>query len=251
MQSSCWPFGQSGAVSLTFDDGDWTHLERAIPLMDTHGLRGTFYLCPKGDDFRERLAPWKQPHETGHEVGNHSLSHICSRNFSPTPGAAGLETMTLDEMEADLLEAERRLQELFPRRARSFCYPCYMTHVGEGLNRQSYVPVVAKHFIAARSGGEYGFANHPVNSDLACLAGQPCERMTGPELVGFAERAARQGRWMVYAFHSIECGRLGTALYEFQELIEHLGQNLGRIWTAPVADVAEHLVQVRKRQPTS
>jgi len=175
------------------------------------------------------------------------MHHTCSRNFRPEPGAPGLETMTLEEMETELVESERRLQELFPREHRSFCYPCYQCHVGEGINRKSYVPLVAKHFIAARGGGEYGFANHPINADLACLAGQACERMTGPELVGFAERAARQGRWIVLAFHSIECGRLGTALYEFQELIEHLGENRDRIWTAPVAEIAEYLVGIRAR----
>lgn len=245
-----WPDGRLGAVSLTFDDGDRTHIERAIPLMDTHGLRGTFYLCPRGDDYRERFAQWSPAHENGHEIGNHSMSHTCSRNFSNTPGAPGLETMTLDEIETDLVQAEQRLQEMFPRKSRSFCYPCYMTHVGEGLHRQSYVPVVAKHFVAGCAGGEYGFANHPINADLACVSRQPCERMAGPELVGFAERAARQGRWMIYAFHSIECGRLGTAMYEFQELVEHLGQNTERIWTAPVADVAQHLVNARANPAT-
>lgn len=247
MNSSYWPDQRLGAVSLTFDDGDRTHLERAIPLLEAHGLRGTFYHCPRDENYRERYAPWLPAHERGHEIGNHSLSHTCSRNFSDTPGAPGLETMTLEEIEADIVEAERRLQEMFPRGSRSFCYPCYMTHVGEGLNRQSYVPVVARHFVAGCAAGEYGFANHAVNSDLACVARQPCERMTGPELVGFAERAARQGRWMIYAFHSIECGRLGTAMYEFQELIEHLGQNKDRIWTAPVAEVAEYLLRLRAK----
>ena len=245
MQSNYSPHGCTGADSLTFDDGQASQLERAIPLMNTHGLCGTFYLCPRGDDYQEKLAPWAAAHARGHEMGNHTLSHTCSRNFNNTPGAAGLETMSLEDVEADILGAERRLRELFPRQSRSFCYPCYMTHVGEGLRRQSYVPVVAKHFVAARASGEYGFCNHAINSDLACLAAQPCERMTGPEMVGLAERAARQGRWLILAFHGLECGRLGTALCEFQELVEHLAAHRERIWTAPVAQVAEHLLGVR------
>jgi hypothetical protein len=50
---------------------------------------------------------------------------------------------------------------------------------------------------------------------------------------------------MIYVFHGIDCGRLGTAMHEFQELVEHLGTYRDRIWTAPLADVAEHLVAVR------
>lgn len=37
-------------------------------------------------------------------------------------------------------------------------YPCYCTYVGRGESRKSYVPIVAKHFLAGRSVGEYGSA---------------------------------------------------------------------------------------------
>ena len=54
---ACWaPY--AGAVSLTFDDGRPSQLRKAIPTMERHGIRGTFYLGPRGDDFRERLEPW-------------------------------------------------------------------------------------------------------------------------------------------------------------------------------------------------
>jgi hypothetical protein len=242
-----WPNGGQGAVSLTFDDGLESQLKRAIPLLEERGLRGTFYLNPRGPDYAETLAPWQAVAEAGHEIGNHSLGHTCSRNFAFHRGARGLETMTLDDMEADVVEAERRLQEVLPRDTlRSFCYPCYMTHVGEGLTQQSYVPVVAKHFVAGRAAGEYGFANHPFNADLHCLAAIPAERMPGPEMVGLVERAARQGRWAIFAFHSIDGGRLGVAEFDFVELLDHLAPMRDRLWTAPVADVAHFLKGLRE-----
>jgi peptidoglycan/xylan/chitin deacetylase (PgdA/CDA1 family) len=241
-----WPGGQRGAVSLTFDDGSESQLRRAYPLLTERGLRGTFYLVPRGNDYAERLAPWRAVHDAGHEIGNHSLSHICTRNYREERGARGLETMTLEEIEADLVEAERRLSALFPRpEPRSFCYPCYFTHVGEGLSRRSYVPVVARHFAAGRAGGEYGLFNHPYNSDLHCLQGNDCQRMPGTELVGLVERAARQGRWAIFVFHGIDNGRLGIAEPDLVELIDHLAEHAERIWTAPVAEVARHLAEVR------
>lgn len=247
--SSPWPAGRQGAVSLTFDDGLESQLEIAFPRLNERGLRGTFYLWPYGDDYAANLTPWRAVKAAGHEIGNHSLSHICSRNFAEQRGAPGLETTTLEEMEADLLEAERRLVEVLgPVEARSFCYPCYQTDVGEGLTRQSYVPIVARHFIAARASGEYGFFNHPYNADLHYLASVPAERRPGPEMIGLVEQAARQGRWVLFTFHSLDGGRLGTSDYDFTLLLDHLADAKDRLWTAPVAEIAQYLTRLRQEE---
>jgi hypothetical protein len=237
---------------LTFDDGLPDHLRRAAPLLDERGLRGTFYLCPKGDDLAKRLEPWCAVFDAGHEIGNHSLSHTCSRNFQPAndPGPVGLEHTTLAEMEADLTEAERRLQELFPADGRSFAYPCYQSDIGEGLTRRSYVPLVAKLFVAGRTGGEYGFFNHPYNVDLHHLGGIAAERMPGTELVGLVERCVRRGHWAILAFHSIDGGRLGINEFDFEELLDHLAESKDRIRTAPVAELAKHCRALRAARGT-
>ena len=58
------------------------------------------------------------------EIGNHTIQHICTQNFDWGTQKT-LETSTLDEIEADVVEAERRLQELLPEQPnRTFCYPC-------------------------------------------------------------------------------------------------------------------------------
>ncbi len=243
-----WPENYLGAVSLTFDDGDRTQLERAAPMMEERDFRGAFYLCPKGDDYAEALKPWVDMGAKGHEIGNHSLSHTCSRNFSDDPNAKGLEGMTLEEMEADLVEAERRLQEVIPARLRSFAYPCYQTYVGEGETRQSYVPIVARHFIAGRSVGEYAFFNSPINCDLACLWCTPAEHMRSPEMNGLVERALTMGQWLIFTFHHIGGARLGTTEYDFEWLLDYLAQNRERIWVAPVVEIAEYIIQMRRER---
>lgn len=246
---SPWPEGTRAAVSLTFDDGTPDQLRDGVPKMTERELRGTFYLPLRGDNWRDRLGPWASAMAAGHELGNHSLNHRCSENFSNDRGPYGLESMTLDEMEDDLLTAEQRLVELFgPVEARSFAYPCYMTHVGRGLHRRSYVPLIAKHFVAGRGGGEVGFHNHPYHCDLACVAGLTCQQMTGPEMIGLCERAAHQGRWCVLCFHGLSVGRLGTSLGDFEELLNHLAANRDRLWTAPVAEVATRLRAARAEQ---
>ena len=236
---SCWaPY--SGAVSLTFDDGRPSQLQKAIPTMERHGIRGTFYLGPKGDDFRKRLEPWAEVARNGHEIGNHSLSHTCSSNLSGRPG--GLEDWTLEAMGADIAGAQERLAELAPHQKNwTFAYPCYQTFVGRGVNRKSYVPVVAKHCISGRAGGEYGFGNSPDVIDLACAQALATDRMSGFEMLGLVEGLATQGQWVILVFHDIDGARLTVGGHDFKMFVEYLDRRSNEIWTAPSVEVAEKI----------
>lgn len=244
---SCWPGECLAAVSLTFDDGLPSQLARAVPMLNDADLQATFYLVPRGDDFLERLAPWRDAAKAGHEIGNHSLSHTCSRAFRLEPTARGLENMTLEQVEKDIVEAKRRLQQLVPdQRDMSFCYPCYMEHVGCGATRQSYVPVVARHHIAGRGRGEFPFPNPPATVDLHYAWAWPAERMHGTQLVGLVEACVAKRAWGIFAFHGIHEGRLGVAESDLRELVNYLRINHGRVWTAPVAKVARRILEWRR-----
>lgn len=238
MSSTRAPFGTAhGAVSLTFDDGTSSQLTKAIPALNARQLRGTFYLAPGGDDWRERLAPWRDVAAAGHEIGNHSLSHLCSDNLSGAQG--GLEDVTVEQIEGDILLARERLATIAPQQPQwTFCYPCYLTFVGRGELRRSYVPVIAKHFLAGRAGGEYGFANRPALVDLACVAALATERMSGFEMIGLVEQLTYQGGWVVLVFHDIDGSRLTVGEYDFCMLLDYLQRKSGEIWTAPMAEVA-------------
>jgi peptidoglycan/xylan/chitin deacetylase (PgdA/CDA1 family) len=215
-----WPEACWGAVSLTFDDGEHSQLEKAVPLLDDAGLRATFYLPPRGegDTWRDRLAPWRSVAAAGHEIGNHTVRHACPNSYSPDPTSrGGLEDLSLEEIEADILQAEERLRAVFPEQVqRSFAYPCYMSYVGSGATRQSYVPIVAQHFVAARGLGER--PNNPVNCDLHYLHSWDAARRSGAELVGFVEGSVVQGRWAILTFHGLEATHLPMALSDFREL---------------------------------
>ena len=245
--ASLWPEGCLGAVSLTFDDGMTSQLEVAIPMLDEHGLEATFYVPPRHENWREGLLPWRDVVRAGHEVGNHTVSHPCSGNFPFTPEGRGLEVMTLEEIEADVLEASRRLREVIPEQETcTFCYPCYQDYVGEGVRRQSYVPVIARHFPAARGKGERA-TNQPRACDLHYLWSMPCERMSGPELVGLAESAS-EGYWAILTFHGISEGKLSVTETDLQELCAFLARHRDRLWVAPVVAVAQRVAAWRQER---
>ncbi|HCQ01133.1 MAG TPA: polysaccharide deacetylase, partial [Candidatus Latescibacteria bacterium] len=91
---SPWPDACEAAVSLTFDDGMPSQLDRAIPILGEHDQKGTFYINPRGDNWQENLEPWRTVAQAGHEIGNHTVNHPCSSAFKDTRDG-GLEQMTL------------------------------------------------------------------------------------------------------------------------------------------------------------
>jgi hypothetical protein len=100
---------------------------------------------------------------------------------------------------------------------------------------------VAKHYIAGRALGEYGFANHPAAVDLACAWALPTERMGGPEMIGLVEELTANGRWVIFVFHEIDGARLSVGSHEFHMLLGYLHRRSAQVWTAPVAAVARRI----------
>ncbi|MBI5818442.1 MAG: polysaccharide deacetylase family protein [Verrucomicrobia bacterium] len=246
--SPYWPGECRAAVSLTFDDGPPSQLKIAVPMLTDADLPSSFYLNPRNDYYLEKLAPWREVAKAGHEIGNHTMAHICARAFRDDPTAPGLEGLTLADIEKDIIESKRRLQQIAPeQREMSFCYPCYMEHVGRGPTRQSYVPVVARHHIAGRGKGEFPFANHASTVDLHYAWSWPAERMTGSQMVGLVEACIAKRCWGILTFHGINEGSLGVADSDFRELVNYLKVNHSRIWTAPVYKVARRILDWRKQ----
>lgn len=239
-----WPGGARGAVSLSFDDGMASHLALAIPALDAVGLKGTFYVNPSPERWPQSAAPWQAAHQAGHEIGNHTVRHPCCLN---TVGARGLVSWTLEEIEADVLAAQALLDAaLTPPRPRSFAYPCYETDVGHGGARRSYVPVIARHFVAARARGLVKHRpNHPLYADLHCLSCLPMEDADSHRLLGAAQTAAEEGGWVILVFHGIDEGHLPTALVHLQRLLAFLDRERDRLWTAPVIEVGAYLARAR------
>jgi peptidoglycan/xylan/chitin deacetylase (PgdA/CDA1 family) len=190
----------------------------------TPGFNGTFYVNPGrgaddgprndshifADDYKEKwsrqVPGWQAAAARGHEVGNHTVDHPCSCNFDF--GTVHLEGMALADIAETIDLAERRLDELIPAQAgrRSFCYPCYQTFVGVGTGKQSYVPVVAARFGAARGGGpgtagEQG--NNPAAVDLAEVWGADVAGWTAEQLIAAVDGAIAAGRWLVLVFHGV------------------------------------------------
>ncbi|MDP6777746.1 MAG: polysaccharide deacetylase family protein [Candidatus Latescibacteria bacterium] len=246
MSISFWPEDIDGAVSLSFDDGAPTQLENAIPLLDDHGFQGTFYVVPdRRPTWPDLLPRWQEACRNGHEMGNHTSQHPCSCNFGFRDDGYCLENLTLADIEQTIDEATEALDRDFPAQKgnRSFAYPCYQSDVGVGINRQSYIPLVARRLRCGRGWGER--ANNPRAIDLAYVWAWAVQGNTGEEMVDFVEDAMGQGFWAIICMHGVGGDHIAIETDALRRLVEHLDANRERIWTHTVIGVADHIIQRR------
>ncbi|RZM21195.1 MAG: hypothetical protein EOO88_34015 [Pedobacter sp.] len=96
-----WPQKYKAAVSLSYDDALDSQLDNAVPSLNKFKIKGTFYLVAASSTLAPRLEAWRKVAQQGHELGNHTLFHQCSKS---APGRDfvlaknDLDKISLDQM---------------------------------------------------------------------------------------------------------------------------------------------------------
>lgn len=135
-----WPTGKKMGLSLTFDDARLSQIDKGIPLLDKYNVKATFYVSP--DNMEQRVEGWKKAVKNGHDIGNHSIIHPCSGNFTWARDKA-IEDYTLKSMYAELDSANQIIENLLGVTPSSYAYPCGQTFVGKGKETQSLIPLIS------------------------------------------------------------------------------------------------------------
>jgi peptidoglycan-N-acetylglucosamine deacetylase len=238
-----WPVGKRAAVSLSFDDGRPSQMDAGLPVLNALGLTVTFYVVPERIEARQTA--WRAAARAGHEIGNHSLRHPCTGNFSWSRDTA-LENYGLAQMDAELDQANADIKRLTGVTPRSFAYPCGQTFVGRGPTTSSYVPLISKRFVAGRLWlGET--ANDPAFVDLSQVHAVSMDDRDLAALQTMLDASVEQGRWLVLAGHDIseQPGPMTTRVSLLKALAEYLSVRERGIWVAPVGTVADWIVARR------
>ena len=239
-----WPQGKRAAVSLSFDDARPTQVDTGIPILDRHGVRATFYLSPP--NIEQRQDAWRNAAAHGHEMGNHTMTHPCSGNFLWSREHA-LEDMTLADMEAQLLEANNIIRDMVGIQPHSFAYPCGQKYVGRGETLQSYVPLIAHHFVAGR-GFRDETENDPAYVDLAQTMGVDSDDQTFEQLKIWIDEAVRSGGWLVFASHDVgEFPRQAMPAEVLDAVCQYCADPDNGIWIDTVATVGAYIQQQRQQ----
>lgn len=239
-----WPHGKRAAVSLSFDDAQPSQLDVGMPILDGADVKATFYVSIA--NLQSRLSDWRSVASKGHEIGNHSLRHPCSGNFSFARRNA-LEEYSLEQMEEDLLSANQAIHELLGITPLTFAYPCGQTFVGRGEGQRSYVPLVARHFLVGRRAFDE-VANDPAFCDLAMATSPDLDQKGWDEARRMIDAAANEGRWLIFMGHDIGHGGRQRVLTGTLEMICRYCRDPGAgIWIDTVAAVGEYVVEERRR----
>ncbi|MFC2126036.1 glycoside hydrolase family 3 C-terminal domain-containing protein [Bacteroidota bacterium] len=233
-----WLDNKKVAVSLTFDDARLSQVDTGIPIFDKYGVKATFYVTPSS--MMERLEKWKEAVANGHEIGNHTITHPCTGNFTWSQYKA-LELKTLRDISLDIEEANLVLEETLGIHPVSFAYPCGQKYVGQGESYQSYVPLINDLFISGRGWMNEG-PNDPIFCDLAQLTGMESDGKDFEYIKGLIDQAAESGAWLVLAGHEIgEPGNQTTLSSTMEAICKYASDPANGIWIAPVGTIAKFL----------
>jgi peptidoglycan/xylan/chitin deacetylase (PgdA/CDA1 family) len=233
-----WPEGKRVAVSLSFDDARASQIDVGLPLFDKYSAKVTFYVNPK--NMEPRLEGWKKAAAKGYEIGNHTSTHPCTGNFDWSRNNA-LENYTVAMIAKEMDGANADIERMVGVKAATFAYPCGEKYIGRSVETQSYVPLVAKRFLAAR-GFRDEAANNPAFCDLAQLLGVDSDGMSFEEMKKGVNDATKNGGWLVFAGHEIgepAYQTTGTAILE--QFLKYAKDPTNGIWLDTIEAVAKYI----------
>ena len=231
-----WPDGNRAAVSLTYDDGLDSQLDNAVPALERHGLKGSFFLTR--ENMEGRLADWQAVANRGHEIADHTYHHPCDlRTYSP-------ERFEREELQP----TEQYLDDHFGVRKRSFAYPCGAIELGPGsqlAGELAYIGALRNRFTSARAAD--GDPNDPYlvgRQRYQLQAIGPTYDRDDPQLaITYMRKALAWRRWAILIFHNVVPVRLGegdTTIATHETILQWIGGQ--KIWCRPMGQIFDHLV---------
>jgi len=231
--------GKKCAVALTYDDALNVHLDNAIPLLDSLGFKGTFYLSAYFPGCKDRIDDWRKAAARGHELGNHTLYHPCA---SDKPGRSwvspdrALEKYSMNRIVDEIRMTNVFLKAIDGKSKRTFAYTCGDMTVGDS----SFVPHIKGDFVSAR--GVHGVMVPIDTKDLYNVGAYGVNGESGDQLIALVKEAMQKNALIVFLFHGVggEHG-INVGLKEHRQLLRFLKQHEKEIWIAPFLDVTEYI----------
>jgi peptidoglycan/xylan/chitin deacetylase (PgdA/CDA1 family) len=117
-------------VNLSFDDGNWSDVELALPALRQRGLTATFFIVPSwlGEPGFMSKRDLKELVDAGMPIGNHGLQHHDWTQLSP------------DRLQHEITQGRRLLEELTGGKITTLALPfgAYNDMVLDSLRRHNY-----------------------------------------------------------------------------------------------------------------
>jgi peptidoglycan/xylan/chitin deacetylase (PgdA/CDA1 family) len=206
-----------GAVSHTFDDGTGGQTSTAVPAFNAKGFHMTMFVVTNW--VAGKWTPYQTAFKDGHEIGSHSDKHTKSAQLT------------------ELASSQKTIQQnVSGEKCVTYAYPECTATTGS-----------SQYYIASRS-----CTNATVNSATPSwenINSQFVDEtlayggIKGSGMNAFADAAASQKGWSVYAHHGVGQGdhSMYTDVNSLKTHLDYLDQNRSKIWCETFGNVARYI----------
>ncbi len=230
--------GKKCAVVITYDDAYNQHLDNAIPVLDSLGLKATFYITAFSTSMQTRMNDWKKLALNGHELGNHTLYHPClgGKGREWVKPEYDLSKYTVQRMLDETRMTNVFLQALDGKTKRTFAFTCGDMKIGDS----SFINAMKDDFVAARAVRNQ---MHKINEiDLYNVDCYVVNGETGAQMIEWVKKAMETNSLLVVLFHGVDGGNsLNVSLPAHSQFLHFLKENEKNIMIAPMITVAEYI----------
>ncbi len=214
---SILPALQESIISFGFDDCPSSAIETALPLLEAQGWRATIYvacgLCDTENHLGKHmsLSDVVNVHERGHEIADHTFSHISSNDVN------------IDAYLADIEKNQTTLEALGLPRSQHFAYP--LGHVSPALKKQ-----IGERFLTARGVLTSNQAEQDANLLKAARIYSGERFQAALEQI---ETAKQKPRWLNFFTHDVRenPSHFGCTPGEFQVIVTAVKSSGLRVMT--------------------
>ncbi len=230
-----WPEGAQVAISLSYDDALHSQLDHAIPALDEHAFKGSFYLTLSAEAIRTRMEEWRAAAANGHELGNHTIYHPCRASLPNREWVIpehDLDQFSVLHMQEEVVTANTFLHALDGETERTFTVPC-----GDMLaGGENYVVTVESLFVALKG--------QEVASGFASLWA-PADVSDGAALINYVEEQAQSKKLINLLFHGVGGDYLSVSDDAHRMLLQYLADNRDRYWVDSYINIMKHVAAQR------
>lgn len=230
--------GKKCAVVITYDDAIDQHLDNAAPILDSLGLKASFYITAFSNSVQKRMNEWKSLDKKGHELGNHTLFHPCvgGKGREWVKPEYDMRSYTVQQMIDETRMTNLFLQALDGKTKRTFAYTCGDMKIGDS----SFIYAMKKDFVAARAVRN---EMHKINEiDLYNVDCYMVNNHSAEEMIGWVKKAVASNSLLVILFHGVGGGNgLDVSVSAHRQFLNYLKQNEKDILIAPMVQVAAHI----------
>lgn len=239
-----WPHGARAAVSLAYDDALDSQLDHALPALNRHRLRATFYLQLSAPSVRKRLAHWRAAAARGHELGNHSLFHQCSGALPDRAWVSAhrnLDTTSAAHMHDQVVLGNAMLHAIDGKSERTYTTPC-----GDAMAAGTdYVELLKSEFVAIKAG-----AGGAVTASMDALDPHAVQvyapaGASGKELIELVRQAGAKGTMVNLTFHGVGGDYLSVSKQAHEQLLRYLAAHRAEYWTDSFVAIMSHVRRER------